>query len=187
MSLPAAGPASRRPRPCKSTSIQSVRSTRRRRRQLPQSRPPLALQLDASQERIAAGAPTAFAAATFEAAASCRRFGFVGAQVCSPRTEFQDVRGKNAANEPQVARQKRCCPTLASHGTRLTAYIITVRTPERPLSSANGSTCSEFGTGPRSGLGPNPDFLLGSRTSASAECRHWSARVVRWSSCATLL
>ena len=35
--------------------------------------------------------------------------------------------------------------------------------------------------------GPNPDFLLGSRTSASAECRHWSGRAVRWSSCAILL
>ena len=23
---------------------------------------------------------------------------------------------------------------------------------------------------------PNPDFLLGGRTSASAECRHWSGR-----------
>ena len=34
---------------------------------------------------------------------------------------------------------------------------------------------------------PNPDFLLGGRTSASAECRHWSARAVRWSSCAILL
>jgi len=30
----------------------------------------------------------------------------------------------------------------------------------------------------------NPDFLLGGRTSASAECRHWSGRAVRWSSCA---
>ena len=38
-----------------------------------------------------------------------------------------------------------------------------------------------------SGLGSNPDFLLGGRTSASAECRHWSARAVRWSSCAILL
>ena len=36
-------------------------------------------------------------------------------------------------------------------------------------------------------LGPNPDFLLGGRTSASAECRHWSGRAVRWSSCAILL
>ena len=26
----------------------------------------------------------------------------------------------------------------------------------------------------------NPDFLLGGRTSASAECRHWSGRAVRW-------
>src|SRR6478672_7267473 len=34
--------------------------------------------------------------------------------------------------------------------------------------------------------GPNPDFLLGGRTSASAECRHWSGRAVRWSSCAIL-
>ena len=25
-------------------------------------------------------------------------------------------------------------------------------------------------------MGPNPDFLLGGRTSASAECRHWSGR-----------
>src|SRR4029077_12878781 len=33
----------------------------------------------------------------------------------------------------------------------------------------------------------NPDFRLGGRTSASAECRHWSARAVRWSSCAILL
>src|SRR6185312_8628694 len=30
-----------------------------------------------------------------------------------------------------------------------------------------------------------PDFLLGGRTSASAECRHWSGRAVR--SCAILL
>ena len=37
------------------------------------------------------------------------------------------------------------------------------------------------------GIGSNPDFLLGGRTSASAECRHWSARAVRWSSCAILL
>ncbi len=28
--------------------------------------------------------------------------------------------------------------------------------------------------------GSNPDFLLGGRTSASAECRHWSGRAVRW-------
>jgi hypothetical protein len=37
------------------------------------------------------------------------------------------------------------------------------------------------------GSGSNPDFLLGGRTSASAECRHWSGRAVRWSSCAILL
>ena len=37
-----------------------------------------------------------------------------------------------------------------------------------------------------SGLGPNPDFLLGGCTSASAECRHWSGRAVRSSSCAIL-
>ena len=30
------------------------------------------------------------------------------------------------------------------------------------------------------GCGSNPDFLLGGRTSASAECRHWSGRAVRW-------
>ena len=36
-------------------------------------------------------------------------------------------------------------------------------------------------------LGSNPDFLLGGRRSASAECRHWSGRAVRWSSCAILL
>ena len=41
--------------------------------------------------------------------------------------------------------------------------------------------------GVRSAEGPNPDFLLGGRTSASAECRHWSGRAVRWSSCAILL
>ena len=41
--------------------------------------------------------------------------------------------------------------------------------------------------GAMSGVGPNPDFLLGGRTSASAECRHWSERAVRWSSCAILL
>ena len=35
--------------------------------------------------------------------------------------------------------------------------------------------------------GSNPDFLLGGRMSASAECRHWSGRAVRWSSCAILL
>ena len=35
--------------------------------------------------------------------------------------------------------------------------------------------------------GSNSDFLLGGRTFASAECRHWSGRVVRWSSCAILL
>ena len=35
--------------------------------------------------------------------------------------------------------------------------------------------------------GSNPDFLLGGRTSASAECRHWSGRAVRWSSGAILL
>ena len=29
-------------------------------------------------------------------------------------------------------------------------------------------------------LGSNPGFLLGGRTSASAECRHWSGRAVRW-------
>jgi len=28
--------------------------------------------------------------------------------------------------------------------------------------------------------GSNPDFLLGGRTAASAECRHWSGRAVRW-------
>ena len=36
-------------------------------------------------------------------------------------------------------------------------------------------------------LGPNLYFLLGGRTSASAECRHWSGRAVRWSSGAILL
>ena len=36
-------------------------------------------------------------------------------------------------------------------------------------------------------MGPNPDFLLGGRTSASAECGHWSGRAVRWSSYAILL
>jgi hypothetical protein len=36
-------------------------------------------------------------------------------------------------------------------------------------------------------MGQNPDSLLGSRTSASAECRHWSAGAVLWSSCAILL
>ena len=36
-------------------------------------------------------------------------------------------------------------------------------------------------------MGSNPDFLLGGLTSASAECRHWSGRAVRWSSCAILL
>src|SRR5258705_7232027 len=35
--------------------------------------------------------------------------------------------------------------------------------------------------------GSNPDFLLGGRTSASAESRHWSGRAVRLSSCAILL
>ena len=30
-------------------------------------------------------------------------------------------------------------------------------------------------------------FLLGGRTSACAECRHWSGRGARWSSCAILL
>ena len=30
-------------------------------------------------------------------------------------------------------------------------------------------------------LGSNPDFLIGGRTSASAECRHWSGSAVRWS------
>jgi hypothetical protein len=32
-----------------------------------------------------------------------------------------------------------------------------------------------------------PEFLLGGRTSASTECRHWSGRAVRWPSCAILL
>ena len=36
-------------------------------------------------------------------------------------------------------------------------------------------------------VGSTPDFLLGGRTSASAECRHWSGRAVRWSSGAILL
>ena len=36
-------------------------------------------------------------------------------------------------------------------------------------------------------LGQTRNFLLGGRTSASAECRHWSGRAVRWSSCAILL
>ena len=31
------------------------------------------------------------------------------------------------------------------------------------------------------------DFLLGGRTSASAECGHWSGKAVRWSNCAILL
>ena len=31
------------------------------------------------------------------------------------------------------------------------------------------------------------DYKYPCRTSASAECRHWSGRAVRWSSCATLL
>ena len=42
-------------------------------------------------------------------------------------------------------------------------------------------------SGSMSQSGSNPDFLLGGRTSASAECRHWSGRAVRWSSCAILL
>ena len=33
---------------------------------------------------------------------------------------------------------------------------------------------------PTSETGSNPDFLLGGRTSAFAECRHWSGRAVRW-------
>ena len=38
-----------------------------------------------------------------------------------------------------------------------------------------------------SALRHDPGFLLGGRTSASAERRHWSGRAVRWSSCAILL
>ena len=41
--------------------------------------------------------------------------------------------------------------------------------------------------GPDASCGSNPDFLLGGRTSASAECRHWSGRAGRRSSCAILL
>jgi hypothetical protein len=37
-----------------------------------------------------------------------------------------------------------------------------------------------------SASGPTRTFLLGGRTSASAECRHWFGRAVRWSSCAIL-
>jgi hypothetical protein len=51
-----------------------------------------------------------------------------------------------------------------------------------PASGARRETCASM-----SGRGPNPDFLLGGRTSASAECSHWSGRAVRWSSCAILL
>ena len=41
--------------------------------------------------------------------------------------------------------------------------------------------CSESSTEQPCPLGSSPDFLLGGRTSASAECRHWSGRAVRWS------
>ena len=37
------------------------------------------------------------------------------------------------------------------------------------------------------GYGSNPDFPPRGRTSASAECRHWSGTAVRWPSCAILL
>ena len=36
-------------------------------------------------------------------------------------------------------------------------------------------------------FGQTRTSFLGGRTSASAECRHWSGRAVRWSSCAILL
>src|SRR4029077_13927876 len=48
-----------------------------------------------------------------------------------------------------------------------------------------GCKCVEMQRGAHSN-GSNPDFLLGGRTSASAECGHWSKRAVRWSSCAIL-
>jgi hypothetical protein len=51
--------------------------------------------------------------------------------------------------------------THLNYGRRLLRCGISV-----PLMSATGS---------------NPDFLLGGRTSASVECRHWSGRAVRWS------
>jgi len=44
-------------------------------------------------------------------------------------------------------------------------------------------TCGAFTTPfARVCFGSNSAFLLGGRTSASAECRHWSGRAVRWSS-----
>jgi hypothetical protein len=50
-----------------------------------------------------------------------------------------------------------------------------------------GSQSSKVTGGHWTAPGPNPDFPLWGRTSASAECRHWSGRAVRWSSCAILL
>ena len=55
----------------------------------------------------------------------------------------------------------------------------------RPLTAS--STKISCNARPDHTFGSNPDFLLGGRTSASAECRHWSGRAVRWSSCAILL
>jgi hypothetical protein len=44
-----------------------------------------------------------------------------------------------------------------------------------------GASQHRTGISRRGWFGSNPDFLLGGRTSASAECRHWSGRAVRWS------
>ena len=47
--------------------------------------------------------------------------------------------------------------------------------------------CGKFGPRMTEMGRSNPDFLLGDRTSASANCRHWSGRAVHWSSCSILL
>ena len=59
------------------------------------------------------------------------------------------------------------------------ARVPTVEHPEPCESRGSRTVLGAPGGEIPPGDSTNPDFLLGGRMSASAECRHWSARAVR--------
>src|SRR6476646_8645541 len=80
-------------------------------------------------------------------------------------------------------------PPKAAFVTRLQPCRLPGRTARQlPDQSTTLWAESSSASNPRlRGARSNPDFLLGGRTSVSAESRLWSGRAVRWSSCASLL
>ena len=80
-------------------------------------------------------------------------------------------------------------PPKAAFVTRLQPCRLPGRTARQlPDQSTTLWAESSSASNPRlRGARSNPDLLLGGRTSASAVCRHWSGRLLRWSSCAILL